>query len=361
MSTEWTHDPCPFLPDVTEALGAKDLEVLGADRGRDFYITALRYAQGLWRTGFPAKSLLLCNRAFSADLASREEIPDDFPLPYRAVAWVIVNRPEGCFIGNPRRHYQHLATRMVEPRKELRSWRAWACWYLAKEVLGETEFPCDEKQIVEEGIIEPTRGMIRERLAALSKVGDAAEWEKAIRWITPWKKNRAQSRLRVRVRKISAGELPTVRHLAQKIWPQVYPKIISLGQIRYMLSRYYDLEQMKGEITKRGVCFALIDVENQAVGYLSFEVLRGERMAFLHKLYVRPEFHGAGAGALALNWVADAAARLGLGAIRLRVNKQNIQAIRAYLRNGFRFAGEEKTDIGGGFVMDDYWMQRDIV
>jgi hypothetical protein len=182
----------------------------------DFYTTALRYAQSLWRTGFPAKSLLLCNRAFSADLASSEEIPDDFPLPYHAVAWVIVNRPEGCFIGNPRRHYQHLATRMVEPRKELRSWRAWACWYLAKEVLNETEFPCDEKQIVEEGIIEPTRGMIRERLAALSKVGDAAEWEKAIRWITPWKKNRAQSRLRVRVRKISASELPTVRHLAPK-------------------------------------------------------------------------------------------------------------------------------------------------
>jgi RimJ/RimL family protein N-acetyltransferase len=360
MSTEWTYDPNPYLPNVTRVLGARDLEILGADRGRDFYITALLYAQSLWRTGFPAKSLLLCNRAFSADLKGCEEILENHPLPYNAVAWVIVNRPEGCFIGNPRRHYQHLATRMVEPRKELRSWRAWACWYLAKEVLSEADFPGDEKQILEEGIIEPTRGMIRERLNALSGEGEVNEWEKAIRWITPWKKGNRQSRLRVRVRKISAGELPTVRALALKIWPKVYPEIISREQIRYMLGRFYDLEQMRDEITRRGVCFALIDIDGQPGGYLSFEVLRGERTAFLHKLYVCPEFHGAGAGALALRWVVESAARLGLGAVRLRVNKHNAQAIRAYLRSGFHFAGEVTSDIGGGFVMDDYWMQRDI-
>jgi hypothetical protein len=44
----------------------------------------------------------------------------------------------------------------------------------------------------------------------------------------------------------------------------------------------------------------------------------------------------------------------------LRVNKRNVLAIEAYRRNGFEVAGELCEEIGGGFVMDDYVMSRDI-
>lgn len=171
-------EPCPFLPEVTEVIPASSMKVFGKEnRGPDFYLQALRCGQSLWLQGFPAQSLLQINRAFGADLLGDEEVLLDWPQPYRAAAWVMQARLEEQFIGNPRRHYQHLATRMVEPRKTQRSWRAWACWYLACGIF--PDYPADEKQIAEEGVREPTRDEI---VAALNDYGIAGEvgmWEAA--------------------------------------------------------------------------------------------------------------------------------------------------------------------------------------
>jgi ribosomal protein S18 acetylase RimI-like enzyme len=45
----------------------------------------------------------------------------------------------------------------------------------------------------------------------------------------------------------------------------------------------------------------------------------------------------------------------------LSVNKRNARAIAAYQRNGFVIAESVVTDIGGGFVMDDYVMAKKLV
>lgn len=358
MDSIWTNKPCPFLPETDHVCSHVDMEAVGGDRGVVFYETALKYAQSLWRRGFPAKSLLLCSRAMSADLHPGDEVLRRFPLPYQAVAWMLVNRCEGQFFGNPRLHFQHLASRMVEPKKELRTWRAWACWYLAKEILKEAEFPGDPVQIRKDSIIEPTHDEISRQLHGLSTLDDHRMWSDALRWSQNWRHARAAGRHRVTVRPVARTELSIVRQLAAHIWSRVYPGIISEAQIRYMLERFYDLGTMSEEIERRGVCYAFIEFDGKPAGYLAFEGLRAEKAAFLHKLYLLPEYHGVGAGAIALDWVEHAAARMGLRFIKLRVNKNNATAIRAYLRRGFKFAGDEVTDIGGGFVMDDYWMEK---
>ena len=123
--------PCPHLPEVGCPMRAAEMKKCGTNRDRQFYLLALECAHSLWMQGLPAQSLLLINRAFGADHAADPAMCEIAPLPYEAAAWVMKNRIEDHFIGNPRRHYQHLATRMVPPRKELRSWRAWACWYFS--------------------------------------------------------------------------------------------------------------------------------------------------------------------------------------------------------------------------------------
>jgi hypothetical protein len=170
---------CPFLPSVDEPIPAAAMKAhRHGERGADFYGQALRCAQSLWLQGFPAQSLLQINRAFGADLRGDEPALVDWPLPYRAAAWVMRRRESGQFIGNPRRHYQHLATRMVEPRRSQRAWRAWACWYLACRIF--PEYPADEKQIAEEGIVEPTRESIVEGLMAFGVASEVPMWEAAI-------------------------------------------------------------------------------------------------------------------------------------------------------------------------------------
>ncbi len=76
--------PCPHLPTIERPYSAADITSLGADRGDTFHDTCLRYAQSLWIDGFPAKSLLLLNRALSVppDVARADP-------PYRAIAWML--------------------------------------------------------------------------------------------------------------------------------------------------------------------------------------------------------------------------------------------------------------------------------
>jgi hypothetical protein len=169
---------CPFLPVPASPL---DAGATGAfrhgERGAPFYLSALLYAQSLWLDGFPAKSLLLINRALGADVRAGDRVLADWPLPYAAAAWVMRERRATQFIGNPRRHYQHLATRMVEPRKELRTWRAWACWLLANRAF--PDLPSDELQIERERLVLPARDEVLARIGALGHPGEAALVEAA--------------------------------------------------------------------------------------------------------------------------------------------------------------------------------------
>lgn len=169
---------CPFLPSPDRVVSAFEIRALGKDRGPTFYFLALEYAQTLWRSGLPAQSLLLINRALGADLRTGAPVLAEWPLPYAAAAWVMRERAEEQFIGNPRRHYQHLATRMVEPRRELRTWRAWACWHLSRLVY--PSYPADEKQLAEEGVAEPTLSQIEDRLSALGIEGEVTLFHGAI-------------------------------------------------------------------------------------------------------------------------------------------------------------------------------------
>ena len=131
----------------------------GADRGAAFYLDALVFAQGHWLAGKPAQAILQLNRAFSADLREDDPVLKEWPWPYAALEWIMENAADGRagFLGNPVRHFQHLATRMSGPRGELRIARAWECFHIARRVLaGRGDFPLDGQQIAREGIFIPT-------------------------------------------------------------------------------------------------------------------------------------------------------------------------------------------------------------
>ena len=168
-------DACPYLPPGEASLSAVSMRRVGKDRGGAFYELALCCAQSRWQRGLPAQAILLLNRAFSADLAGDEPALREWPPPYAAIRWIMENRGEGQFIGNQRRHFKHLATRMVEPRRDLRSWRAWACWAIACEVFPGA--PGDIVQLEREGLKEPSRSEILTRLELLGLPGEAELWQ----------------------------------------------------------------------------------------------------------------------------------------------------------------------------------------
>jgi GNAT superfamily N-acetyltransferase len=278
-------------------------------------------------------------------------------MPYHAVAWIVHHRPAGRFIGNPRLHYQHLASRMVEPYRELRRWRAWACWYLTRELLPEKEFPSDTRQIRVESTVEPRRAEIAQRLDELSPSDDRDAWESALAWAYLQVPKSLKDKSKVEIVLISAGQLDVVRALAHQIWPEVYPSIISMEQIRHMLDQFYSLGRLQADMAA-GARYALIREDGQNVGYVSWQPEGSAGRAFLGKLYLLPDRRGRGVGAYALEWTEQQARDAGFTSLSLRVNKNNRAAIRAYLRAGFGFESDLCTEIGNGFVMDDYVMSK---
>jgi hypothetical protein len=174
---------CPHLPAAESMRDASALAAHGASRDEGFYLTALEYAQCLWQQGLPARALLLINRAMGCDLTGASAILGRHPMPYAAVAWILTHHEAAHFIGNPRRHWQHLATRMAGPRPEIRTWRAWACWALARRIL--PHCPADEIQLAREPIAEPLVGGILEKLAALGLPHEAALWHQIWTEATP--------------------------------------------------------------------------------------------------------------------------------------------------------------------------------
>ena len=166
--------PCPYLPPAPAAMDAGMLTAHGDARDAGFYRTALTYGQYLWQKGLVARAILKLNRGLGADLRGDEPVLRDWPLPYLALGWFLRNAPSDVFLGNPRVHYQHLADRMNEPRRDQRRWRAWACWALTRAV--RPEFPGDPLHEVE----EPTLALVSSRLDTHGLPGETALWLAAL-------------------------------------------------------------------------------------------------------------------------------------------------------------------------------------
>lgn len=154
------------------------------------------------------------------------------------------------------------------------------------------------------------------------------------------------------------GDIPLLRDLATRIWRLSYVEMISAEQIDYMLEWMYAAETIAQEMAA-GVIWELALLDEEPIGYLAL-ACPGNDHCELTKLYLLPEHQGHGLGQKMLAHAMELAHRHGCTEVRLRVNKQNTRALRAYERAGFAIVAEDVADIGGGYVMDDYLLARAV-
>ncbi len=155
------------------------------------------------------------------------------------------------------------------------------------------------------------------------------------------------------------SSLQIIRDIAADIWPKTFASILSAEQISYMMQMMYAPSVMEKELDD-GFNFEIIKINNTPAGYFSWSKYDLPRTAKLHKLYLLEQFHGQGVGSKMLDQVAMRAKEAGFSKLRLNVNKYNDKAIRAYRRNNFTTVEAVKIDIGGGFFMDDFVMEKEL-
>ncbi|KJD34433.1 GNAT family acetyltransferase [Tamlana nanhaiensis] len=147
----------------------------------------------------------------------------------------------------------------------------------------------------------------------------------------------------------------TIETLGRTIWEHHYTPIIGKAQVDYMLEKYQSVPAITEQV-ETGYCYYLLNFNQKTVGYIA---IKPEVEAlFLSKIYVLYDYRGKGIGKSAIQFIEAEAARLNLPKIRLTVNRDNSNSIKAYEKIGFKKTGELVTDIGNGFVMDDLLMAK---
>lgn len=155
------------------------------------------------------------------------------------------------------------------------------------------------------------------------------------------------------------AEITLVASLATIIWQEYYPSIIGAAQVTYMLTHLQSPAAISQQITKDGNHYFLL--ENHAgepIGYLALQH-RTEGL-FISKLYILKPERGKGHAHAAIEFAVERAAEWQTTKLTLTVNRNNTLAISVYQQLGFEITGTHRQDIGGGFTMDDYVMEKSL-
>jgi diamine N-acetyltransferase len=155
------------------------------------------------------------------------------------------------------------------------------------------------------------------------------------------------------------AELAVVETLAREIWYEFYVPLIGRAQVDYMVGRFQTAAAMAAQM-RDGYEYFLVRHGDRAIGYCAVQPQQDTRSLFLSKFYLHKDARSAGTGRALMEFIVQLALARGLVSIWLTVNKGN-PSVRAYERLGFRIAADLRIDIGQGFVMDDYRMEKSLV
>ncbi|RHN03070.1 GNAT family N-acetyltransferase [Dielma fastidiosa] len=153
----------------------------------------------------------------------------------------------------------------------------------------------------------------------------------------------------------SEEELQTLAKLAEKIWNNYFLGIITQEQIDYMVAMNQSYPAIKKAIQEQHYRYYLAYEGDVMVGYMGVKP-ESERL-FLSKLYLDAPARGKGYASLLFKQAVEYCKELGLKAIYLTCNKHNEHSLAVYRKKGFKVIDEAETDIGQGFIMDDYIME----
>jgi diamine N-acetyltransferase len=161
----------------------------------------------------------------------------------------------------------------------------------------------------------------------------------------------------ISIRSATSKDFPIIQDIAYRTWPETYGPILSKEQLEYMLDKFYSLDYLQANVAaKQG--FFIIQENQIPLGFLGIEHQHNaELVTKIHKIYILPNNQGRGIGKFAIDFVSDLALKNNSERLRLNVNKFN-KAIEFYRKIGFEVTDEVVIEIGNGYVMDDYIMEK---
>ena len=163
----------------------------------------------------------------------------------------------------------------------------------------------------------------------------------------------------------NASDQERLARLAGQIWREYWPAHIGKAQTEYMVERFQSLEAIKRDMAEHDYEYWLLvateqdddGIEKGIVGFTGGHDEFETNRFFISKIYLFPEARGHGYARRVIEFYEDLCFARGFEAMYLTVNKHNELGIRAYAGTGFETIDSVETDIGEGYIMDDYIME----
>lgn len=155
------------------------------------------------------------------------------------------------------------------------------------------------------------------------------------------------------------SEIEDLAAMASQIWHEYWPALIGEAQTTYMVENFQSLEAFIRDMNEHAYEYwFLVDDAGNRVGYTGGHVEPSTNRFFISKIYLISDARGKGYTRKTIDFYNALCKNRGLDAMYLTVNKHNDLGIRAYKGTGFEIIDAVETDIGEGFIMDDYIMER---
>lgn len=162
----------------------------------------------------------------------------------------------------------------------------------------------------------------------------------------------------ITIRNATINDIELIRELTFKVWPQTYSSSISKEQIDYMLEMMYSKKSLADQIAE-GSKFIIVQDNNKPVGFASYKQVESA-IYKLDKIYILKTQQGKGTGKFVIEYILQQIKNEGASSLQLQVNRHNKNAKSFYKKNGFSVIQEADFEIGNGYFMNDYVMEKKI-
>ncbi len=149
-------------------------------------------------------------------------------------------------------------------------------------------------------------------------------------------------------------QIQEIADLASTIWHEHFTPIIGKQQVEYMLEKFQSSPALKAQI-RAGYEYFQILSGSEFCGYCG--VHQEESSLFLSKLYIKKEARSRHLSTKTLLQLKALCLERKLSSIWLTCNKYNTNTLSIYEHLGFHVIRSQVTDIGNGYVMDDYVLE----
>ena len=165
----------------------------------------------------------------------------------------------------------------------------------------------------------------------------------------------------ITITEATISDIEQIQKIVHITWPITYGEILSKEQLDYMLDLFYSDEALTLQYNKKQQLFYMIyEDQTENIGFIGIEHnYNGEAVTKIHKIYLLPETQGKGIGKKVIDEIGILALQNNSKALLLNVNRFN-SALGFYKKIGFEVIDEVNIEIGNGYLMEDYVMEKKL-